>query len=347
MKLDNFIVYENDSVVQVMSKINDNARGIIFVCDREKHLVAAVSDGDVRRYIINKGDLNSPVSVMANYQCMSIFANERVNAHEIMEKNCISGLPVVDQDNIIIDIEFLLYKKEEIKNKINQPVVIMAGGKGTRLKPYTDILPKPLIPIGSQTITEHIMDHFEMYGCTEFYMIVNYMKNFIKSYFSDQEIKRNVTFIDEEEFLGTGGGIRLLKDRIKDTFFLSNCDIIVEADYHDILKMHKDKKNIITMVCAKNEITVPYGTIITDEHQNIIGMEEKPKISTNVNTGFYIIEPEFIYRIPENRKIDITDIIQSCINSHDHVGCYIIEENQWMDMGQMDQLEKMRERICL
>ena len=124
-------------------------------------------------------------------------------------------------------------------------VVILAGGKGTRLKPYTDILPKPLIPIGDQTITEHILDHFERYGCNRVLMIVNYMKNFIKSYFTDHDDKKDICFIEEKEFLGTGGGIRLLKEQIHETFFLTNCDILIDADYSEILSYHKKVKTLL------------------------------------------------------------------------------------------------------
>src|SRR5699024_5031742 len=123
----------------------------------------------------------------------------------------------------LITIHFLYDYKPIGNAKLNVPVVIMAGGKGTRLYPYTQILPKPLIPIGDKTITEVIMDYFEAYGCKHFDMIVNYKKNFIKSFFIDNETKRDVSFIEEEEFLGTGGGLKLLEGRYKDTFFVTNC----------------------------------------------------------------------------------------------------------------------------
>ena len=137
----------------------------------------------------------------------------------------------------------------------------MAGGKGTRLAPFTNILPKPLIPIGDKTITEHIIDRFQRFGCHQFYVIVNYRKNFIKTYFTEQENSPDLFFIEELKFQGTGGGIKLLEGKIKETFFLTNCDILVDEDYSSILDYHKEKKNWITLVCATKNIEIPYGTV--------------------------------------------------------------------------------------
>jgi NDP-sugar pyrophosphorylase family protein len=228
---------------------------------------------------------------------------------------------------------------------MNVPVVIMAGGKGTRLYPYTQILPKPLIPIGEKTITELIMDHFEAFGCKHFDMIVNYKKNFIKSFFIDNEQKRNVDFIEEPQYLGTGGGLKLLEGKYEASFFVTNCDIIVEEDYSEIMKYHKSENNVITIVSAMKNVTIPYGTIEVSDTGQVIKLNEKPNFSFLTNTGFYVLEPHFLDMIPHNTFIHITDVIQRCINMGEKVGVYPISENAWMDMGQLEELEKMREKI--
>ena len=223
----------------------------------------------------------------------------------------------------------------------------MAGGKGTRLYPYTQVLPKPLIPIGDYTITEHIMQHFLSYGCSDFQMIVNYKRNMIKAYFSDSNLNMQVTFVDEEIPMGTGGGLKLLEYKLQNTFFMTNCDILVEADYSNIYDYHKDHNNIVTMVCAMKKVTVPYGTVQINEQSQIISMQEKPTHSFLTNTGFYILEPEIFRYIPEDSFIHITDIIQNCIDDGQHVGVYPISETQWSDMGEIPEMKKMYERIVI
>jgi dTDP-glucose pyrophosphorylase len=344
LNLNDFIVGEEDSVLEVMRVIDNNSRGIAFVCKNER-LLAVVTDGDIRRYILKRGSLDEHVKVIANYNPKYVTNEESVDYFAYMRSQYITALPVVKKNKKLITIRFL-YNTETVRNtNLNVPVVIMAGGKGTRLYPYTQILPKPLIPIGDKTITEIIMDHFEAYGCRHFDMIVNYKKNFIKSFFMDNEETRDVDFIEETDFYGTGGGLKLLEGRYQDAFFVTNCDIIVEEDYSDIMKHHKIEKNIITIVTAMKNTTIPYGTIEVDENGQVIKMKEKPSFSFLTNTGLYVLEPRFLSLIPKDTFVHITDIILNCINQGEKVGIYPISEHAWMDMGQLEELEKMRERL--
>lgn len=347
--LEKYIVAEEDSILDVVRQINIGARGIAFVC-RNNQLLAAITDGDIRRFIIDKGDLTEPISTIANYHPHFMYYYDK-DAISYMKKLVITALPVLNEKREIIDIKFLIDNKQQIYEQLNIPVVIMAGGQGTRLRPFTDILPKPLIPIGDKTITEHIMEHFMEYGCSDFKMIVNYKKNFIKAYFSDQyereDEARKISFVDENEYLGTGGGLRLLLGQIQGTFFMTNCDILIEADYSKILKYHQENENLITMVCVRKNVIIPYGIVEINKFNQAIEINEKPQFDFNTNTGFYILESEFLDRIQEDTFIHITDIIRECIVSKEKVGVYLIEEDQWMDMGQMEELESMKEKMGL
>lgn len=344
MDIKDFIVSEDNSVIEVMKVIDKNAKGIAFICEKEC-LLGVVTDGDIRRYILKNGDLNNSIKNIANYAPKYVTNKDIIDYTSYMKRNYITALPIVNKKMKILSIRFL-YDNQTLRNtNLNVPVVIMAGGKGTRLNPYTQILPKPLIPIGEKTITELIMDHFEAFGCNRFDMIVNYKKNFIKSFFIDNEQKREVNFIEEKEFLGTGGGLKLLEGRYQDSFFVTNCDIIIEEDYADILKYHKAEKNIITIVSAMKNVTIPYGTINVSEEGQVVMLKEKPSFTFMTNTGLYVLEPKFLNMIPRDTFIHITDIIQSCIDAGEKVGMYPISEHAWMDMGQMEELEKMRERL--
>lgn len=344
MDIKNFIVSEESSVIEVMKVIDMNTKGIALICENE-HLLGIVTDGDIRRYILKNGDLNNPIKNITNYSPKYLTNEDTIDYTSYMKQYSITALPIVNKKLKILTIRFLYDNQTPRNTSLNVPVVIMAGGKGTRLFPYTQILPKPLIPIGEKTITELIMDHFEAFGCSTFDMIVNYKKNFIKSFFIDNENKRDVNFIDENKFLGTGGGLKLLEGRYHDSFFVTNCDIIIEEDYADILKYHKNEGNIITIVSAMKNVTIPYGTMVLSDDGRVVKLKEKPSYSFLTNTGLYVLEPRFIEMIPKDTFIHITDIIQVCIDAGEKVGMYPISEYSWMDMGQLEELEKMRERV--
>lgn len=346
LNTDLYIVEDNTSIIEAMQKIENSGKGLAFVC-HDGQLKGCITDGDIRRYILAGGNLSEAVYVIANNNPIFLEEKQADMAEEIMEKYYITAVPIVNEHREVIDICFWReeYCYREEPKELSIPVVIMAGGKGTRLKPYTDILPKPLIPVGDKTITEHIMDRFSKYGCDDVTMIVNYKKDFIKAYFKENEISREIKFVEEQEYLGTGGGLKLLENCMKGTFFMSNCDILIDADYAKILEEHQAAGNIITMVCARKKFEIPYGTIQTDKDGTVVALQEKPGFEYNINTGFYLIEPEFLKKIPEQTFIHITDVIEKCIKEGDRVGTFLIDEDDFMDMGQMDELEKMKEKL--
>lgn len=344
MEIKDFLVAPECSVLEAMKRIDRNAKGIVYVCEQGR-LLGTVTDGDIRRYILKSGDLRDSVIKAAHRDTKILSEKEKGKAVEEMKLYQISSIPILDQDRRIKEICFAEECVRQKKEVLDVPVAIMAGGKGTRLYPYTQILPKPLIPIGDKTITEHIIEHFMEYGCHWFDMIVNYKKNFIKSYFLDHDNPINIHFIEETEFLGTGGGLKLLEGRYPSTFFVSNCDILIEEDYGEILKFHKEQKNIVTMVCALKKLEIPYGTVEVTEEGKALRLNEKPQLSFTTNTGLYVLEPEFLEEIPKQTFIHITDVIQKCIDKGKNVGVYTISEKSWLDMGQMDELKRMQDRM--
>lgn len=344
--LSDYLIDTNYSIISAMQQIDKNAKGIVYVLQNKK-LLGVITDGDIRRFLLGNGTVNDNVLKIMNHYPHYLQEGQEENALAEMHRLKIRSMPVLNSAKEIVRIIFddeIIEKKKEV---LNIPVVIMAGGKGTRLYPYTQILPKPLIPIGEMTITEHIMSRFEEYGCSHFDMIVNYKKHFIKSYFLDNEKAVDVNFIEETEFLGTGGGLRLLKGKYQEPFFMTNCDILIEEDYAKIIDNHKKNNNIITMVCAEKNMVIPYGTVEVSEDDRAMSLKEKPSLSFATNTGFYVIEPEFLDMIPENTFIHITDVIQKCIDIGKRVGVYKISEEKWLDMGQMEELEKMKKRLNL
>ena len=217
----------------------------------------------------------------------------------------------------------------------------MAGGKGTRLKPITNVIPKPLVPIGDKTILETILDQFEEIGCTKFYMSVNYKADIMKYYLSQLDHNYDIEFFQEEKPLGTIGSVSLLKGKITTPFFVSNCDIINDQDYRDVYEYHVSNHNDLTIVTAVKSIKIPYGVIETGDDGLMTGLHEKPEQTYMINTGVYILNPELIDEIPERQFFHITHLMEKIKARGGRIGCFPVSENAWKDMGEWPEYLKM------
>ncbi len=345
MLIDDLIISEELEVFKALEILEKTGRKILLIAPNFE-LKAILTDGEIRRHILKNGSLTQKVKEVANYNPKSLNISQRAGATEYMMKNSISAIPLLDNNGCVNDILFLdEVNKVEPRKNLDLPVVIMAGGLGTRLYPYTKILPKPLIPVGEKPITEHIIDRFNAFGCKDFNLIVNHKKNMIKAYFNELEKAYQVNFAEENEFLGTGGGLSLLKDKIKTPFFLTNCDVLIEADYNDIYSFHKNNKNLITVVCALKNVTIPYGVFKLTENGEIDTITEKPTMSFLTNTGMYLVDEKIIKELEENKVISFPEIIDKYRDKGEKVGVYPISENSWMDMGQLEELEEMRRKL--
>ena len=338
-------IQEDKSILEAMCQLDRSGKKILFV-HKGKKLLASLTDGDIRRWILKKGDLQMPVQCAANYQPRFLYEQEEDLAMRIIKELGIDAIPIVNKEYFIQKIVFANDTAQKHKEfDIEIPVVIMAGGLGTRLSPYTKILPKPLIPVGDYPIVEHIIHRFFSYGCSQFYMIVNYKRNMIKAYFDELDKKYQLDFIMEEKPLGTGGGISLLKGKIKDTFILTNCDILIDDDLTKAYKQHKESENMITMVCSLKNFTIPYGVVNIGEDGMIQSMQEKPHMSFFTNTGCYFVEPEVIEDLEYNKPADFPTVIEKYMEEGKRIGVYPIGEEAWLDMGQLDELEKMKTKL--
>jgi len=344
MEIKDFFIEEESSMLEAMAILDKIAKKVLFVVS-EGLFVAVITDGDIRRWILRKGNLDAKVKDIANYSPKYLRENERTSAKNFMRKQCIEAVPIINESKRIVSIVFLNDEEIEAKTKLDIPVVIMAGGLGTRLYPYTKILPKPLIPIGEIPIAEHIINRFYQSGCNNFFLIVNHKKNMIKAYFNEIERDYQVAYIEEDKPLGTGGGLSLLKGQINTTFILTNCDVLIEEDYGKIYNFHMKEKNLVTMVCSLKNIKIPYGVIEISENGEIESMKEKPELSFFTNTGMYIVESRIINELEDNKAIGFPDIIEKYKQAGEKIGVYPISENSWMDMGQLDEMEEMRKRL--
>lgn len=343
-EINNFCCKDILTVSEAMHQINKNTFGILFLIDSSNKLSGCITDGDIRRFLLSGGKITDAVSEAANHDPR--YAKSLEEAKILYHKKNYIVIPILNGDGIVVD----LYSgdpsiQKRLKNPLNIPVVINAGGKGTRLEPFTRVLPKPLIPVGELPIIELIMQEYQSYSCDEFHIIVNYKRDLMKAYFADSDDHYNITWYDEEIPLGTGGGLSLLRGKFSDTFFFTNCDALLTANYESMMKFHKENGNTITMICAYKNINIPYGIVEMGPNGMIEDMREKPLISFLTNTGIYIVEPDVIDDIEDDVAIDFPDIVEREKQKGKKVAVFPVSENDWMDMGQLPELEKMRIKL--
>lgn len=344
MGIETLFIAEERSVLEAMKQIDATAKQILMVAENNK-LKAIITDGDIRRHLLRGGKLDDKVKEIANYNPRFIHEKDKANSRELMKNWSLLSLPVVNEKLEIQSIIFVHDYEIGRNHSVSAPVVIMAGGLGTRLYPYTKILPKPLIPIGEIPITEHIINRFTEYECNEFHLIVNHKKNMIKAYFSEAQKDYKLEFHDESISLGTGGGLSLLKGKMETTFFFTNCDVLIKANYKEIYDFHKQNGNMITIVAAYKHFTIPYGIINMDSNGEIATMIEKPEYSFLTNTGFYVVEPEVVDRLEDDKVIGFPDIIEQQKSLGEKIGVFPVSEKCWLDMGQLEELEEMRKEL--
>lgn len=345
------VIKENATIIESMRQLDETAKGILFAVDENHRLKGCLTDGDIRRWILKTGDLSAEISAVMNSVPKFVFEADAGNAYQVMERYDIPSLPILYGDGSIKDILFEKnrdnWKEQEKKSIIpdKTSVIIMAGGKGTRLYPFTKILPKPLIPIGDVPILERILDRFCEYGVSEFYLTVNYRKEMIKSYFMEKVHPYRLKYIEEKEPLGTAGSIRLIEERFEAPVIITNCDTLIDANYGKIVEHHLSSKNDMTIVASMKNTVIQYGVLHTKEQGIVTSMEEKPQLSYFINTGMYIVNPEFLEWIPKNRVFHMTDLAEMMIEKKKRVGIYPINENSFLDMGEFEEMKRMEEHI--
>ena len=343
-----YIVNTQITVKEAIEKMVQERIKAVVVVDAEGAVAGLFANGDMRNFFLRRGSLSANICEAMNQNPKLFYSENEITEERKILKRVI--YPIVDSNRRVVDI--LDYENSDPNGRVNNsladiPLVIMAGGKGTRLYPYTKILPKPLIPIGDVTITERIIHSFQRYGCKDVIMILNHKANMIKAYMTELDKDYRVEFVEEEEFLGTAGGLKLIRDKVHTTFFLSNCDILVDADLECIYKTHRAKGNKITFVCSMKDVVIPYGVIETNKDGTITQIREKPGFSFLVNTGLYMIEPDVIDDIEEGEFIHLPDLAQRYLDRGEKIGVFPISDKAWMDMGQFNEMENMMKNLGL
>ena len=336
IKIKKICVKASATILEVFKQMDKTSFRLLIVMNNSK-FISLISIGDLQRAIINNISLNSRIQLILR-KTVEVASTgddyEKIKKHMLHSKT--EFMPVIDDKSNLEDVIFWedVFNENPINSvKLDLPVVIMAGGRGTRLHPLTNMIPKPLIPIDNKTISEHIIDNFHKVGCHEFYFSINYKASMIKSYFDEIEKDYCVSFFEEAKPLGTAGSLHLLNGLIRKTFFISNCDILIEEDYSEIYNYHVKYKNELTIIAAFRHYAIPYGKLETGKNGELIKLQEKPELNLLVNSGMYILEPHLIEEIPRHTFFHITDLIEKIKKRTGRIGVFPVSEKAWIDIG--------------
>ena len=345
VKLKNLLVTKSTSIGECMQRLNATAEKCLIVTDNKKILLGTITDGDIRRSILNDFDIKKSIKdVYFKNPASFVKGNyKKTLIKKILQEKNISLVPLVNKKKIVVgyltwDDIFKDERKIEVLNKI--PLVIMAGGKGTRMEPFTKIFPKALLPVKEKPIIQHIIEKFALSGINKFFVTVNYKTVILKSFFSELNLNYSINFIHEKKPLGTAGSLRLLKNKIFAPFFVTNCDVIINVDYDSLYKFHLKNKNDLTLVASNKQYQVPYGVCQINKRGSLHQLIEKPKHDYLVNAGLYIMSPKVLNLIPKNKFFNINNLLNSIKSRKMKVGVYPISEESWSDVGQWSEYNK-------
>jgi dTDP-glucose pyrophosphorylase len=341
--IDKYCIDADATIKEAMKVIDKNLTGGALVINKKNELVGTITDGDIRRAILRGSEINESIegTYFKNFKFVTK-EHSKKKAKEYMLSNKIRQVPVIDKDKKLTDLYFLddilSYDKKE------NYVFILAGGLGTRLRPLTETVPKPMLRVGDKPILELIIEQFKEYGFRNFIISLNYKGSIIEEYFKDgKDFDVNIEYIRETKKLGTAGSIALVKEKLTRPFIVINGDILTGIDFDKFLNHHIDNNFNITVGVRNYEINVPYGVLVT-ENMIIESLEEKPTYKFNINGGVYALNPEITKYIQEEEVYNMTDLIEDAMDNHQRSGIYEIIE-YWTDIGQIEDYKQANRDI--
>lgn len=330
------------TLIDTMKRITEGRRQISVVVDAGDRLLGTVTDGDIRRAILSKVDvLEAHVSTVMNRSphVARITDSEDAMAASMRAHN-IRALPVLDAQKRVVSVAYLDALLEP-HAPVDNWVVIMAGGLGKRLRPLTEEMPKPLLPVGSKPLLETIVENFQRYNFRRFYFSVNYKAELIRNHFGDGgKWKAEIRYLEEKTKLGTAGALRLIADRPKEPIIVMNGDLLTRVDFEALLDFHIEEGAAATMCVREYDFQVPFG-VVELEGQHVKSIVEKPVQQFFVNAGIYVLNPDLLDMIPQNEFFDMTTLFQNLIESGQRAAVFPVKE-YWLDVGRMDDLDMAR-----
>jgi dTDP-glucose pyrophosphorylase len=337
-RIHDFTASPDNSVREAMKKIEVNKKGLLFVLDEEGFLKGSISDGDIRRGILNGAQLDDPIKNMMNSNPFFILPEDQASADlKFFEEKGFKMIPVCNDQGKVLQL--LSSSPEMSSSPIENPVVLMVGGRGIRLEPLTQSVPKPLLKVGNKPILQTILERLHLFGFRNIFLCTNYLSDQIEEFCGDgSTFGLNIQYFKEETKLGTIGAVKYLEDKLKLPFLVMNGDLLTSLNYKSVLDFHLENKGDLTIGSASYKTKVPYGVLETQGNQ-VVSILEKPTYSFRISGGIYALSPQILKLIPKGDFYDITDLMDSLLRSKGSVMAFPIEE-YWLDIGQHQDYEK-------
>jgi len=339
-KLDKIKLLTDATIKEAMEAIDSGAMKIAIAVDEHGKLVGTLTDGDIRRGLLNGLSMDSLIEPIIQRNPLTASVNE--SKEKILAKTLgkkIYHLPVLDREGKVVgveDIDTLLSSKE----KPNR-VVLMVGGLGTRLRPLTSDVPKPMLKVGNRPILETIILNFKQYGFSNIILSVNYKADVVREYFGNgEDFGVNIEYVYEQKRMGTAGALSLMREKLTESFFVMNGDLLTNVNFEHFLNFHLENNSCATMGVREYEQQIPFG-VINQENGEIKSIVEKPKQRHYVNAGIYVLEPEVLEFVPENLFYDMPTLFSKLIEEKKKPISFPVHE-YWLDIGQVKQLEQAR-----
>ena len=346
------LIKPNANLKEALKQLTKTGEKCLVVVGKKNRLLGTLSDGDLRNAIL-KGKFHKD-KINEFYQKKSTFLRKEnfslSQAKNVFLKKRIDVIPIVDESKRVVDVvtfENIFNKNKKNKHSKNssKTVVIMAGGKGTRLEPFTNVLPKPLVPINEKPVIEHIIEKFAKSNVTNIFITLNYKSKILRAFFQEMKPNYKLSFIEEPKPLGTVGGLSLLVGKVKKPFLVTSCDTIININFDNLMNFHISNRNDVTLVVSSKEYIIPYGTCTLNKKGNLKNIIEKPKLDFFVNIGLYVINPNLLKLIPKNKAYDMPDLIQLVKRRKKQIGVYPVDDESWIDVGQWSEYHKAIEKL--
>ena len=336
--MNNHIISKNISLLEALSRINDLAPEplVLFVIDNDNRMVGTLTDGDSRRALISGASVNDKVEKIMhhNFNFMKIEELDNVKELKRLKELRMSLVPILDKENHIVEIINL----EKYKTRLPIDAVLMAGGKGERLRPLTLETPKPLLKVGDKCIIDHNIDRLISYGVKHISVTVNYLKGQMEEHFSEPRGEVQIKTIREPKFLGTIGSVKYVENFYNDTVLVMNSDLFTNINYEDFFLHFKQHDAEMSLAAVPYDISIPYGILDLDGHE-IRGLIEKPKFNYYTNAGIYLIKRRALDEIPADTFFHATDLVEKLIDQKKKVIRYPLA-GYWIDIGNPDEYYK-------
>ena len=336
-KYKNNIIKSDLRIIDALNQLDVLDIKTLLVTHNNQYL-GTITDGDIRRGLLNNIKLDEPVKTVTNTESTFISYKDYQNHHHHSHFGSLDLIPIIKSNKIfdvIINGTKLKKDGKKIKKDISRlcEVVIMAGGRGERMSPLTQLIPKPLIPYKDKTLIEHVMYNFLKFNQSNFQISVHYKADAIIDYFNKKESPFNISYIREKSPMGTIGALSKIANKVEKDIFVSNCDSLIDLDFHDMYQFHSKNKFDLTIAACKDIINIPYGVCAVNNDFSLKSIIEKPQINHLINSGLYLINSDALKLIPKNKRFNATDLINKCHQKEMSVGVYPFSKDLWLDVG--------------